>query len=97
MSFQSLLKRCIRLSMGNGSNRSHIRRTLRPTTETSGQRGLAVSALDDIAGLGPGHKKRLVRELGGVSAVKAASRQTLGELSWLPDKVADAVFTKLHG
>jgi excinuclease ABC subunit C len=55
------------------------------------------SVLDDIPGLGPGRKKRLVRELGGVNGVKAASRHTLGELSWLPERVADAVFTKLHG
>jgi excinuclease ABC subunit C len=58
---------------------------------------MTASVLDDIAGLGPGRKKRLVRELGGVNAVKAASRQTLGELSWLPDAVADRVFAKLHG
>jgi excinuclease ABC subunit C len=58
---------------------------------------MTVSVLDDIPGLGPGRKKRLVRELGGVTAVKAASRQTLGDLSWLPERVADAVFTKLHG
>jgi excinuclease ABC subunit C len=55
------------------------------------------SVLDDIPGLGPGRKKRLMRELGGVNGVKAASRDTLGELSWLPTRVADAVFTKLHG
>jgi len=58
---------------------------------------MTASVLDDIPGLGPGRKKRLVRELGGVNAVKAASRQTLAELSWLPDRVADAVFAELHG
>ena len=58
---------------------------------------MTVSVLGVIPGLGPGRKKRLIRELGGVNAVKAASRQTLGELSWLPGKVADAVYTKLHG
>jgi excinuclease ABC subunit C len=58
---------------------------------------MTASVLDDIAGLGPGRKKRLVRELGGVNAVKAASRETLGELSWLPERVADAVYAKLHG
>jgi excinuclease ABC subunit C len=58
---------------------------------------MTASVLDDIPGLGPGRKKRLVRELGGVNAVKAASRETLAELSWLPERVADEVFTKLHG
>ncbi len=58
---------------------------------------MTVSVLDDIPGLGPGRKKRLIRELGGVNAVKTASRPTLAELSWLPERVADAVYTKLHG
>ena len=58
---------------------------------------MTASVLDDIPGLGPGRKKRLVRELGGVNAVKAASREDLVSLSWLPDTVADRVFEKLHG
>jgi len=35
------------------------------------------SVLDDISGLGPTRRKRLVSELGGVTAVKAASLETL--------------------
>jgi excinuclease ABC subunit C len=58
---------------------------------------MTVSALDSIPGLGPTRKKRLVKELGGVNGVKAASQDTLRELPWLPERVADAVFTKLHG
>ena len=58
---------------------------------------MTASVLDDIPGLGPGRKKRLVRELGGVNAVKAASLDSLRELSWLPERVADAVYSKLHG
>jgi excinuclease ABC subunit C len=54
-------------------------------------------ALDDIAGLGPGRRKRLIGELGGVAGVKAASLETLLALSWLPDPVARAVHEKLHG
>jgi excinuclease ABC subunit C len=54
------------------------------------------SALDDIKGLGPARRKRLTRELGGVSAVKRASREDLRALSWLPDDVADAVSDKFH-
>ncbi len=46
---------------------------------------MTVSVLDDVPGLGPGRKKRLVRELGGVNAVKAASLDNLRDLSWLPD------------
>ncbi len=55
------------------------------------------SVLDDIPGLGPARKKRLLKELGGVTAVKGASLETLKGLTWLPDPVADAVYTKLHG
>ena len=38
-----------------------------------------------------------MKELGGVGAVKAASLETLQALSWLPDPVAEAVYTKIHG
>jgi excinuclease ABC subunit C len=55
------------------------------------------SVLDDIPGLGPTRKKRLLKELGGVTAVKAASYETLAALSWLPDPVARAVHDKIHG
>jgi excinuclease ABC subunit C len=57
---------------------------------------MTASVLDDVPGLGPGRKKRLVRELGGVNAVKAASLDNLHDLSWLPERVADAVYSKLH-
>jgi excinuclease ABC subunit C len=53
-------------------------------------------ALDDIPGLGPARRARLADELGGVRAVRAASREQLGELEWLPDRVADAVYARLH-
>ena len=35
------------------------------------------------------------KELGGVKAVKQASLEDLKALSWLPDKVAEAVYAKL--
>jgi excinuclease ABC subunit C len=54
------------------------------------------SVLDDIKGLGPARRKRLTGELGGVNAVKRASREDLRALSWLPDGVADAVYDKIH-
>lgn len=63
--------------------------------ELRGKR-MTKSALDDIPGLGPTRKKRLVKELGGVKAVKEADVETLRALPWLPDKVADAVYDKLH-
>ncbi|MCD9622593.1 excinuclease ABC subunit UvrC [Rhabdothermincola salaria] len=58
---------------------------------------MTTSVLDGIPGLGPTRKARLVKELGGVGAVKKASLENLKELSWLPDTVAEAVHTKIHG
>src|SRR5436190_5386512 len=55
------------------------------------------SVLDDISGLGPGRRKKLIAELGGVNAVKAASLETLLALPWLPDAVGRAVYEKIHG
>jgi excinuclease ABC subunit C len=54
------------------------------------------SALDDIPGLGPARRKRLVAAFGGVNAVKAASRADFDSLSWLPVSVADNVWSALH-
>ncbi len=54
------------------------------------------SALDDIPGLGPARKKRLVKELGSVKKVKAATIEELKALSWLPDAVADDLWDHLH-
>jgi len=54
------------------------------------------SALDDIPGLGPTRRKRLIKELGGVNAVKAASVEELSALTWLPDRVAEATWEHLH-
>ena len=57
---------------------------------------MTVSVLDGIPGLGPTRKKRLLKELGGMSSVKSAGLGTLLALPWLPDAVARAVHDKLH-
>ena len=59
-------------------------------------RRMTKSVLDDIPGLGPTRKKRLVKELGGVAGVKRASLEELEALTWLPDAVARAVHAKVH-
>jgi excinuclease ABC subunit C len=64
--------------------------------ELRGKR-MTKSAIDDVPGLGPGRKKRLLKELGGITAVKQASLEDLDGLSWLPEKVAHALYAKLHG
>jgi excinuclease UvrABC nuclease subunit len=43
------------------------------------------SVLDGIPGLGPARKARLVKEMGGVNAVRAAALEELLGRSWLPD------------
>jgi excinuclease ABC subunit C len=63
--------------------------------ELRGKR-MTSSTLDGIPGLGPTRRTRLVKELGGVRAVRDASLEDLLALTWLPDAVATAVHTKLH-
>ena len=63
--------------------------------ELRGKR-MTASSLDGIPGLGEARKKKLVQALGGVNAVKRASLETLQDLSFLPDAVALAVYTKFH-
>ena len=63
--------------------------------ERRGKR-MTVSVLDDVPGLGPTRKARLVKELGSVTAVKKASLEQLQALSWLPDAVGQAVYDKIH-
>jgi excinuclease ABC subunit C len=57
---------------------------------------MTTSVLDGIPGLGPVRQKRLRAELGGVAAVKRASLDELKALPWLPDRVAQAVWDKIH-
>jgi excinuclease ABC subunit C len=64
--------------------------------ELRGKR-MTTSVLDGIPGLGETRKKRLVKELGGIRKVQAASMEDLRALTWLPDTVAGAVYEKLHG
>ncbi|MCY4515909.1 MAG: excinuclease ABC subunit UvrC [Acidimicrobiaceae bacterium] len=59
-------------------------------------KALKRGVLDGIAGLGDKRRARLVREVGGVGAVKSASLEELRALSWLPDAVAEAVYAATH-
>jgi excinuclease ABC subunit C len=54
------------------------------------------STIDDVPGLGPTRRTRLLRELGGARGVARASLDDLKALSWLPDAVAEAVYDRLH-
>jgi excinuclease ABC subunit C len=59
--------------------------------ETRGKR-MTKSVLDGIPGLGPARRARLIKELGGVNAVRSAPLEELMGLSWLPEQVAIAVY-----
>ena len=49
---------------------------------------MTTSWLDGITGLGPTRRKRLVKEFGGINAVRQASLESLEALPWLPNAVA---------
>ena len=57
---------------------------------------MTTSALDGIPGLGEVRRRKLVKELGGVNAVKRADLDQLKTLSFLPDAVAEAIHAKFH-
>lgn len=63
--------------------------------ELRGKR-MVSSSLEGIAGLGDVRAKRLVKEMGGVNAVKKASMEDLAVLSWLPEAVALAIYQRFH-
>jgi excinuclease ABC subunit C len=63
--------------------------------ELRGKR-MVSSSLEGIAGLGEVRAKRLVKEMGGVNAVKRASLDDLAALSWLPTSVAEAIHARFH-
>jgi excinuclease ABC subunit C len=57
---------------------------------------MTTSAIDGIPGLGETRRKRLLKELGGLKGIKAASVEDLRALRWLPNPVGEAVYAKLH-
>ena len=63
--------------------------------ELRGKR-MVSSSLEGITGLGEVRAKRLVKEMGGVNAVKKADRSAFDALSWLPASVADAIHERFH-
>jgi excinuclease ABC subunit C len=55
------------------------------------------SVLDDVAGLGPIRKRRLMEEFGTLKKLENASLAQLREIPWLPNAVADDLHEELHG
>jgi len=54
------------------------------------------SVLDDVPGLGPVRKARLLKEFGSVKRLREVAEDDLVAVSWLPEPVARAVFERLH-
>ncbi len=57
---------------------------------------MTASILDDVPGLGPTRRNRLLREVGNLKTIRATSLDDLKALSWLPDAVAEALHERLH-
>ncbi len=55
------------------------------------------SALDDIPGLGPARRTRLLKEFGSLKRIRGLSEEALIALPWLPAPVARNVYAQLHG
>lgn len=60
-------------------------------------KAMTASVLDDVAGLGPTRRARLLKEIGGMKKLRAATPAQLRAYSWLPDQVADGVWSAIHG
>jgi excinuclease ABC subunit C len=58
---------------------------------------MIVSVLDDVPGLGPTRKKRLLKEFGSVKKLRELAEEDLVALTWLPEAVGRATFARLHG
>ncbi len=54
------------------------------------------SVLDDVPGLGPTRRSRLLKEFGSVKRLRELTEDDLVALSWLPDPVGHAVYRQLH-
>ena len=55
------------------------------------------SALDDVPGLGPARRKKLLKHFGSVKRMREATREDIAAVPGVPGSVADAVYDSLHG
>jgi len=59
-------------------------------------KGMTRSVLDDVPGLGPTRRARLLKEFGSVKKLRELDEVDLVALPWLPEKVGRAVYAQLH-
>ncbi len=57
---------------------------------------MTTGVLDGIEGLGPKRRTRLLDQFGGLTALRALSKDELTGVTWLPAAVGAAVFDRLH-
>ena len=55
---------------------------------------LKKSILDDISGLGPVRKQKILNHFGTIGEIRKAKLQDFTVLPWLPDNVAEAIYEK---
>jgi excinuclease ABC subunit C len=58
---------------------------------------MTTSVLDEVPGLGPTRRTRLLKEFGSVKRLREQDEETLRALRWLPDAVAADLYASLHG
>ena len=58
---------------------------------------MTLSLLDEVPGLGPTRRKRLLKEFGSVKKMRELDEEQLLALPWLPNPVGKAVYERLHG
>jgi excinuclease ABC subunit C len=61
------------------------------------QKKMTKSALDEVPGLGPTRRARLLKEFGSVKKLRERSLDELLAVPWLPEQVARSLFARLHG
>ena len=59
-------------------------------------RKMTRSVLDDVPGLGPVRRARLIKEHGSVKRLRSMTEDEFVAIPWLPDPVGHAVFAQLH-
>jgi excinuclease ABC subunit C len=93
------------IRLGSGSEALYLVQRIRDEahrfaiTFHRSKRGAAMTAsvLDGVIGLGEKRQRRLMEHFGSTKAIRNATRDELGKLSWLPANVADSLYDHLHG
>ena len=55
------------------------------------------SGLENIAGIGPARRRKLLASFGGLDGVKAATVQDICRVGGISKKLAEEIFRELHG